>query len=459
LASLGRLGHDAAVAACRRLDVWPPWILAIAALGCGSPSPRVSPAPGSAVPAAAHVVVVLIDTLRADRLPFYGHDRDTAPFLSELAARGAVFENAFSASSWTAPAAASLFTGLYPPQHGVVTGLIATRRLQKKDPTVTVNRLPERLTTLGEVMKQAGYRTFGVSNNANIRGELGFAQGFDRFRYFHSAQAAAPDVTAAVKEWAPELRRDGRYFLYLHYMDPHAPYDERAPWYVPGRTRKERRLAAYDSEIRYVDEHLRELYRALEWEKDTLLVVLADHGEEFREHGRDWHGNTLYSEVLRIPLLVHLPSTVRAQRIADNVSIVDVLPTLRAFLGLPADSSHAGVSLLGRLRGEPLARRPLYAHLFRQAGLWGATDELRVRALILENWKYMDGSGGEELYDMRADPEEAVNRVADAGPVAQAMRQRLDALERGMAGSPTESVAVPLDKETQEALRTLGYVN
>lgn len=443
--------------ALRWRRAWPPTTLALLAVGCGSPGG--APAPAAAARREANVVVVLIDTLRADRLPFYGHPRDTAPFLAELAARGAVFENAFSSSSWTAPAAASLFTGLYPPQHGVVTGLIATRRLQKKDPTVKINRLPERLTTLGEVMKQAGYRTFGVSNNANIRGELGFAQGFDHFRYFHSAQAAAPDVTAAVKEWLPELGRDGRYFLYLHYMDAHAPYDERAPWYVPGRTRKERRLAAYDSEIRYVDEHLRELYRLLEWHKDTLLVVLADHGEEFREHGRDWHGNTLYAEVLRIPLIMHLPAALRAQRIADNVSIVDVLPTLRDFLGLPSDRSHAGVSLLGRLQGKALPERPLYAHLYRQAGLWGATEELRVRALILDNWKYLDGSSGEELYDMRADPEEAVNRLADARPVAEAMRRRLDALEHGMSGSPTESVSMPLDRETQQKLRALGYVN
>jgi arylsulfatase A-like enzyme len=439
----------------RRLARLSQVLAALLAPACGPPT---SPPPRNAQ-LDANVVLVLIDTLRADHLPFYGYPRETAPFLAELAARGAVFENAFSSSSWTAPAAASLFTGLYPPQHGVVTGLIATRRLQKKDPTVEINRLPERLTTLGEVMKRAGYRTFGLSNNANIRGELGFAQGFDRFRYFHSAQAGAPEVTAAVKEWAAELGRGGKYFLYLHYMDTHAPYDERAPWYVPGRTRKERRLAAYDSEIRYVDEHLKELYRVLGWREDTLLVVLADHGEEFREHGRDWHGNTLYAEVLRIPLLVHFPAQIRAQRVADNVSIVDVLPTLEGFLGLPPDTSRAGVSLLGRLQGQALPERPLYAHLYRQAGLWGATEELRLRALILDNWKYLNGSSGEELYDMRADPEETNNRLAAARPVADAMRQRLEELERGMAGAPAESVSLPLDPETQEKLRALGYVN
>ena len=440
----------------RRLHCWLPPALVLLATGCGPP--RRSPSASPAATGGANVVLVLIDTLRADHLPFYGYLRDTAPFLAGVAARGAVFENAFSSSTWTAPATASLFTGLYPPQHGVVTGLIATRRLQKRDPTVKINRLPESLETLGEVMKRAGYRTFGVSNNANVRGELGFAQGFDRFRYFHSAQATAPELTAVVKEWQPELARGGKYFLYLHYMDPHAPYDERAPWYVPGRTRKERRLAAYDSEIRYVDEHLRELYQLLRWEQDTLLVVLADHGEEFREHGRDWHGNTLYGEVLRIPLVFHFPARIRPQRVSDNVSIVDVLPTLCDFLRLPPDPSRAGLSLLGRLQGEALPERALYAHLYRQAGLWQA-PELRLQALILGNWKYLAGTPGEELYDMGADPEEAVNRLADARPVADALRLRLAELERGMAGFKPESVSIPLDHETQEKLRALGYVN
>jgi arylsulfatase A-like enzyme len=378
--------------------------------------------------------------------------------MATLAARGVVFENAFSASSWTAPAAATLFTGLYPPQHGVVTGLIATRRLQKKDPTVQINRLPEGLTTLGEVMKQAGYRTFGVSNNANIRQELGFAQGFDTFRYFHSAQAAAPDVNAVVQEWAPELKRGGKYFLYLHYMDPHAPYDERPPWVAPARTRKERKIAAYDSEIRYVDEHLAALDRLLGWQQDTLLVLLADHGEEFREHGREWHGNNLYAEVLRVPLVFFCPARIPAGRVAANVSLVDVLPTLREFLALPADPASAGLSLLGALQGRPLPARPLYAHLYRQAGLWGQDEELHLRALIQENWKLVASASGDELYDMRADPEEATNRIADEGPTADRLRQQLAELEQRLVRREGESVALSLDRETQEKLRTLGYV-
>jgi arylsulfatase A-like enzyme len=429
----------------------------LATAACGPPRSTGSPLakPGGDL----NVVMVLVDTLRADHLPFYGYPRNTAPFLATLAARGVVFENAFSASTWTAPAVASLFTGLYPPQHGVVTGLIATRRLQKKDPTVEINRLPEALPTLGEVMKQAGYRTFGVSNNANIRGELGFAQGFDRFRYFHAAEAAAPDVTGVVKEWAPELARGGKYFLYLHYMDPHAPYEERPPWVEPGRTRKERRIAAYDSEIRYVDEHLAELDRLLAWQRDTLVVVLADHGEEFREHGRDWHGNTLYAEVLRIPLVFFCPARIPAGRVADNVSIVDVLPTLRAFLGLPADPASAGLSLLGRIEGQALPQRALYAHLYRQAGLWQQPDELRLRAVIEDNWKLVASGTGDELFDMRADPEEARNRLGDSKDVAERLGRRLAELEGRMEGSKAESVALPLDAETQKKLRTLGYVN
>jgi arylsulfatase A-like enzyme len=428
----------------------------LASAACGSPGGAAAPPRAAAQD--LDVVLVLVDTLRADHLPFYGYARETAPFMASLAAKGVVFENAFSVSSWTAPAAASLFTGLYPPQHGVVTGLIATRRLQKKDPTVQINRLPEGLATLGEVMKQAGYRTFGVSNNANIRGELGFAQGFDRFRYFHSAEAGAPDVNGVVEQWKPELQK-GKYFLYLHYMDVHAPYDDRPPWVPPARTRKERRIAAYDSEIRYVDEHLAKLSQLLGWDQDTLVVLLADHGEEFREHGRDWHGNTLYGEVLRIPLVLFCPSRLRPARVPDNVSIVDVLPTLRELVGLPADAASAGTSLLGVAAGRALPARPLYAHLYRQAGLWGQADELRVRVLIDGNWKLVASAAGDELYDMRADKDEAQNRLADARPTAERLRRRLEELESRMAASQAESVSLPLDAETQEKLRALGYVN
>ena len=135
-------------------------------------------------PARPNIVLVVIDTLRADHLPFYGYPKETAPFLSELAAQGVVFEKAYAASSWTSPATASIFTSLYPFQHGVTMGLLLQKQLINKDQSIKVNRIPKELTTLPEAFRINGYRTFGVSDNFNISEGQGFGQGFDRLLGF-----------------------------------------------------------------------------------------------------------------------------------------------------------------------------------------------------------------------------------------------------------------------------------
>jgi arylsulfatase A-like enzyme len=174
-----------------------------------------------------NVVLVVADTLRADHLPFYGYARETAPFLARLAASGAVFEQAASTSSWTAPATASLLTGLYPPQHGVVLGLRATRRMRRTQPTLELNRIPGAVTTLAELLHDAGYRTFGVADNITVCRELGFADGFDRWQTLPYAGAAA--VADQILAWAADLAAARPYFLYVHLMDPHHPLHARAP--------------------------------------------------------------------------------------------------------------------------------------------------------------------------------------------------------------------------------------
>ena len=144
-----------------------------------------------------NVVVIVIDTLRADHLPLYGYAHPTTPFLSELARDGIVFDRAYSTSSWTAPATASLFTSLYPFQHGVVTGMVATLRARRLDPTITLNAIPGEATTLPEIMRRAGYRTFGVADNLNICAAEGFDQGFDEFRSYNDRGAAAVNAPLA----------------------------------------------------------------------------------------------------------------------------------------------------------------------------------------------------------------------------------------------------------------------
>ena len=173
-------------------------------------------------PARPNIVLVVIDTLRADHLPFYGYPKETTPFLSELAAQGVVFENAYAASSWTSPATASIFTSLYPFQHGVTMGLLAQMQLIKKDPRIKVNRIPKELTTLPEALRINGYRTFGVSDNFNISENQGFGQGFDRFLSF--SHRGGQFINEQILQLKKEILAGGKYFLYVHYNDPHRPY-------------------------------------------------------------------------------------------------------------------------------------------------------------------------------------------------------------------------------------------
>jgi len=169
-----------------------------------------------------NVVVIVIDTLRADRLPFYGYPKDTMPFLNRLAAKSTVFAKAYAGSSWTAPATASIFTGLYPFQHGVIMGLLAQKQMIKKNPAIKINRIPENLRTLPEVFQANGYRTFGISDNANISKRQGFEQGFDKLQCFSHLGAKA--INQKLLELEKEIKSSSRYFLYIHFLFSGLPF-------------------------------------------------------------------------------------------------------------------------------------------------------------------------------------------------------------------------------------------
>jgi arylsulfatase len=209
------------------------------------------------------VLIVVVDTLRADRLPFYGYEGHTSPFLREWAERSIVFERAWSTSSWTAPASASLFTGVYPVQHGVHLGVNAFRLLRRGGAKLELDRVPDALETLPELFQSLGYRTFGVSDNPNVSEAQGFAAGFDRFENF--SYAGADRVKVVIASWEAEIAEADPWFVYLHYMDPHQPYHARRPWHRTPSAKDRHTVngAAYDSEIGWVDAHLREVFGRL----------------------------------------------------------------------------------------------------------------------------------------------------------------------------------------------------
>ena len=414
--------------------------------------------PQSAPFAKDNVVVILVDTLRADHLPFYGYPKNTAPFLNEIAARSAVFDETIAACSSTAPSTASLFTGVYPTQHGVITGFVARRRmLEAGAGQITVNRIPAEMRTLGEDFKDAGFKTYCLADNPNISQAMGYDQGFDKFEDQRDQGAAS--INETLTKWAPEIKTGGRYFLYLHYMDPHAPYKRRKPWYEDAGDHKQRVINAYDSEIAYTDEHIQKMFELFGWKDNALVVVLADHGEEFWDHGGDGHGKTLYREVVHVPLFIYHRSFSGPRRISQQANLVDVLPTLAELLNLKANPNWSGVSLAPLLRGEPLRERFLFSELLR------APEHPRpaLRAVLSPQWKVIktdmrDGAQRTELYDVKSDRAELNNAESAHPDVVERMRKEFEVLDGKKGDRTGQEVKIEMNDETLKQLKTLGYV-
>jgi arylsulfatase A-like enzyme len=423
-----------------------PLLTALLLAGCGADEP-----------ARPNVLVVLVDTLRADRLPFYGHAADTAPFLTSWAARSVVFERAWATSSWTAPATASVFTGVYPDQHGVVLGMQVFQRMQRVAPELELEGIPAELQTLPELSRAAGYRTFGVADNPNIGKELGFDRGFERFECF--LEQGSELVTAKLGEWSAEVRASAPWFVYLHYMDPHFPYQRREPYYRAPPSDEPLALdsAAYDSEIRFLDREIEQAFALLGVDEETVVVFLADHGEEFGDHGGKGHDPTLYSELTRIPLFIHVPG-VAPRRERAPVSQIDLLPTLRDLLRAPRSEQDAGWSLRELLeRGEPLGERTLFGMRRDKAST--------LRSAIAGDHKYivrdfdaaLERPPVRELYDLAHDPREKANLAEREAALGAELDARLRAHEAGSRKWRAGAQTYELSPELLHKLQELGY--
>ena len=309
-------------------------------------------------------------------------------------------------------------------------------------------------------MDQEGYQTFGVSDNLNICKEEGFDQGFDQLVTLNNLGADV--VGRRVGKWRDRDKDHRPFFLYVHYMDPHAPYLPRRPWYRSGGGELENTIAAYDSEIRFVDEHLSDMCETLNLGENTLLIVTSDHGEEFGEHGGLDHGRTLYQEVVRVPLIVCSPEEEGAWtgRVSGRVSLLDIVPTIRDILQLPASPADEGASLLPLLEGSDPAeahRRRLFADLRSPPWHGGQT----VKSVWDGDWKYIVTlPDQEELYHLANDAGEHTNLVAEAQERTGNMRDMLHEMEAGVTRYESESTPLQLEltDELKERLRSLGYL-
>jgi len=394
-----------------------------------------------------NLVVILLDTLRADRVGFAGYSRPTTPALDALAAGGTIFTRAYAPCSWTRPSTTTLLTGLEPADHRV---------------DGRAHHVPEALVTLAERLREVGYATSAFSSNPNVIPYWGFDQGFERFLDFQSKNwARNDDVAGMVDLVLQELERvrNRPFFLYLHINQIHSPYAPPAAHLRAVRGDPGRPSDLYDGEIHFTDAELGRLWdrlRALGLDERTLLVVVGDHGEEFQEHGGDYHGKTLYEEVLRVPLFLRWPGVVpEGRRIERWVGLAAVTPTVLSLLRLPGAAAR-GPTLLGvrdPAENEPVA--PFYFSLDH--------DGRRLHAVSDGRWKYirtMQPSRAEELYDLAADPAERHSRAqaerGERGRLVALLERRLSAHSPGLqirlSAGTAESLKIRLN------LRTSGRV-
>jgi arylsulfatase A-like enzyme len=413
--------------------------------------------------------LISLDTLRPSALGCYGHDRPTSPTLDRLAHEGVVFENAMATSPWTLPSHASLLTGLYPRRHAVKTDR---------------HRLPAQIVTWAQLLEERGFATAAIVNSGFVSRRYGFGRGFADFEYVREKRSRNQpfEVTRRALQWLSE-RGDAPFFLFVHDYQIHSDYAALPhyqelfvrPYAGPangttmqlGRIRSgrlqlkardvEHLLDLYSAGVRQTDEQIDRLLRHLE-ESDrldeTLVIVTSDHGEEFLEHGGVLHGRTYYEEILHIPLIFYGPSLPSGQRIADPVSLVDVLPTALALLGVSAPSQIDGVDLSplwGNASSQNLADRLLFAeadHNNEEPDMLRAVRHGRHK--LIHNRL----TGRSELYDLASDPEEQSDLSAEQPEMA---RRLLDQLQGSF---PPDIEAEPLPEispEWRQELEALGY--
>jgi len=437
----------------------------VAFCGCAAEPPR-------------NVVLLVVDTVRADHLGLYGHERPTSPRLDEWSARGVVFEQALATSPWTVPSFASIYTGHLPSRHG------AARVAQDREaPGVSIGRLDDGVRTLAEVLFERGFDTAAIVNNPFLHARGGLARGFSSYDHQPGNNWKMRRADAVVNRtlaWI-DRPRDEPFLIVAHLFDPHLDYDPPEPFRgrfsegysgglrypvsdlrrirasrVAHRPEDRRFIAgAYDEELLFIDAQIGRLLDGLEERgllDDTLVILVSDHGEEFFDHGSFEHGHSVYQELLRVPLVIWAPGA-RVGRIATPVSIADVLPTVLAATGADAAPGLHGRSLWNAvLGGEAPTERIFVA----ENTLRGGEQKALVRwphKLVLDV-----ATGGTQLFDLVNDPRETRDLSAETPGVRDELLAELHAtLEAAQSGHTAQPADFPPD--TIEQLRELGYMD
>jgi arylsulfatase A-like enzyme/Tfp pilus assembly protein PilF len=401
-----------------------------------------------------NVVLITIDTLRADHVGCYGYKQIKTPNINGLAAEGTRFERAFAVVPVTLPSHSSMLTGTYPMFSGMHD--------------FSGNKLNQLQPTLASVLKQDGYQTGAVIGAAVLDSRFGLNRGFD-FYYDHfdfnrldeanldQMERPANVVADAALDWLAKNSQK-KFFLWMHLYDPHFPYNPPEPY------RHEYASHPYDGEIAFADEQVGRLLRFLKEKgiyKNTLVVLCGDHGESLGEHGEKTHGFFIYNATMHVPLIIRLPGNAQSQVVSDPVSLVDLMPTVLETLGVQIPSQVQGHSLLAAARGNHSDDE--HARTNRERVLYEETFLPRIHF----NWSELRGSENTkyhfidaprpELYDLANDPGEVHNLFNDKKAVSEEMRAKLVSLIREYSAGKEMAEKTGLDPALMERLKALGY--
>lgn len=431
-----------------------------------------------------NIVLIVIDTLRADHVGCYGYSRPTTPELDRLAAQGVIFDNVHALSSWTVPSMSTMMTSVNPFNHGVTSGILGFEGV------VEQSILPDGFVTLAEKLQKGGYRTFGISSNVHVSKETGFDQGFDEFQMLNFVNAE--EVERTFLKWMSNITdasKKGRYFLYLHFIDPHHEYIPHEPYieqFHPNYKNEIGDLAntplltlwlfqsyfkspddphtvmardLYDSEIRNVDDVVERIIKKLPRRDNTFIMVTSDHGEEFMEHGNMIHGIDLNEETLRVPLVMRFPKNKYAGlRLSSWVNLLDIAPTCVNMARLLPIEGAEGQSVLpliakiykGRYRAVSL---PLEVTRIAHSKYYGIIHG-RYKLIVP-----LDGKAGTQLYDLEKDPQEKLNLFSKNPEIVHSLQKLMETKCRVSPRYPVKMYKASKTGAELEQLKNLGYLH
>jgi arylsulfatase A-like enzyme len=420
-------------------------------------------------PAGPNVILITIDTLRADHLGSYGYGRNTSPEIDKLAREGILFENAYSQAPWTYPSVSSIHTSLYPSQIGQFSSVLV---------------LNESLLTLAEYMKNNFYETIAVVSNTYVSKGWGFSQGFDTFNQEYLSNPGDVTSRLVTDKAVGYLKKygDKPFFLWIHYMDPHAIYIHHPEYgyrdeklneiqgdLIESNLNKIKEtlspsaiqyvIDTYDEEISFMDDNVGRLIdsiKELGLDKNTVIILTADHGEEFKERAGFGHASSLYNELIHVPLIIYDPSekTSGGKRVIKNVEVRNIAKTITDSCRLE-DSPFGGKSLI-RIAEDGSSDETIYSQQSDASG-----NSLHKKAAIAGNWKLIENMdrGTFELYSLGKDPREKTNQFSsDKIETEKVRKMLLSALSGFNPERVADSKNANLNNEDIKRLKALGYV-